>query len=218
MIIAIDGPAGSGKGTVSQSLAKRLRFAYLDTGLLYRALAWTALHKGAAMDDITQLSELAKILDMDSIPVADLRAPLIAETASRIAAYGVVREALTEYMRAFAYHPAQGYKGVILDGRDIGTVVCPEAPLKFFITASLEERAKRRFQELQLKGFQCSLEEVLHDVQHRDERDQSRSKDPLRPALDSVIIDTTTLSLEDVLQQVLNHILKMFPDSIDSSS
>jgi cytidylate kinase len=220
MIIAIDGPAGAGKGTLGRNLAKRLSFAYLDTGLLYRSVAWLAFRHHVPLDDVHGLVQLTLGLRSwgQEIHLNELKSPFIAEAASQIARYAELRESLNTYMRQFAKDPGDSFKGAILDGRDIGTAVCPQAELKFFITASVEERAKRRFQELQSMGVASSFEKVLEDVKARDERDQSRSQAPLRPADDSIIIDTTTLSLEEVLEQVLNHILRIFPDSVDSSS
>lgn len=211
MIIAIDGPSGAGKGTLARELARCLELAYLDTGLLFRALALKARTLRVPPEDVAQLADMAAALEPKDWQQEGLRTTDIANTASILALYPQVRTALKKMIRAFAnLHEKEG-KGVVLDGRDIGTVVCPDACVKFFITAIPQERARRRFLELQSNGFTGTLSEVLSDIERRDKRDQSRALAPLKPAEDAIIIDTTSLDRADVLNIALNYILKSNP-------
>ncbi len=208
IVIAIDGPSGTGKGSLSQELVKRYGFSFLDTGLLFRALAFKARADDIAYDDEKALVDLAQRLEpVDFSNREFLRREEVGNGASQIAVIPGVRAALLTYMQQFAETGKSG-KGVILDGRDIGTVVCPDADLKFFITASVETRARRRFKELQLLGRDVIFETVLQQIQDRDYRDTHRDVARLKPADDAKIIDTSDLSREDVVNVVANEIDK----------
>ena len=198
--IAIDGPAAAGKGTLSKAIAEELGLAHLDTGLLYRAVGAKTLQGIAAIDAAQSLTAN----DMDG---EALRSPEVAQAASKVAVIAEVRAALVDFQRAFARRAG----GAVLDGRDIGTVICPTAEVKLFITASAEERSRRRFMELTAKGMATSLEEVLADVRARDERDMNRAEAPLKPAEDAVIIDTSTLDIPSALQAALDVIRHRLP-------
>ncbi len=190
--IAIDGPAAAGKGTLSKAVAAHFGYGHLDTGLLYRAV-------GAKMLDGVEPIAAAQALDVTDLDREDLRTPEVAQAASKVAAIGEVRAALLDFQRAFARRSG----GAVMDGRDIGTVICPEAEVKLFVTASAEVRAKRRFLELAQKGSVVTLDEVLADVRARDERDMTRAEAPLKPAEDAVLIDTSTLSIEEAVAQAI---------------
>lgn len=190
--IAIDGPAAAGKGTISKAVAAYFGFAHLDTGLLYRAVGAKVL-LGMAPE------VAAKTLTADDLKSDELRSPEVAQSASRIAVLPEVRAALLDFQRSFARRAG----GAVLDGRDIGTVICPSAEAKLFVTASAEVRAERRFKELAAKGGADSLEQVLADVRERDARDRDRSTAPLRPADDAVVIDTTDMSIEDATRAAI---------------
>ncbi len=205
MVIAIDGTSASGKGTLSRKVAKELDFAYLDTGLLYRAVAAKGLEKKAIHDEAA-MAILARQFHWDWIHMPNLRSEEVSDAASVIAAYPAVRQALLAPQRDFAQNPPEGKKGAILDGRDIGTVVCPEADLKFFVTASPEIRAERRHRELQESGIAAIQGAVLANMQQRDRRDTTRLTAPLEMAEDAIVIDTTDLGPEQVLDQVMRHI------------
>lgn len=191
--VAIDGPAAAGKGTISKAVAQALGFAHLDTGLLYRAVgAKTLLGRDAI--------EAARTLSASDLDADNLRTPEVAEAASKVAVIGAVRAALVDFQRAFARRSG----GAVLDGRDIGTVICPEAEVKLFVTASAEVRAKRRFLELSGKGVLTSPEAVLADVKTRDARDMNRSEAPMRAAEDAVVIDTSELTIEDAVAAAIS--------------
>ena len=212
-IITIDGPSGSGKGTVCHILADKLGWNLLDSGALYRILAYAALQKKVPLDDSKQLSELAINLQVAFISngvgvdtilegenVGDkLRTEVVAEAASKVASIQVVRDALLERQKAFYQLP-----GLIADGRDMGTVVFPDAPVKIFLDASAEERAQRRFNQLQNKGFDVSIAQILSEIKDRDYRDRNRAVAPLRPASDAIEIDSTSLSIDEVVDQVVD--------------
>lgn len=183
--IAIDGPAAAGKGTISRAVASHFGFAHLDTGLLYRAV-------GAKMLDGIDPVEAAQGLDAAALARDDLRSTAVAQAASKVAAIGVVRSALVDFQRAFARRAG----GAVLDGRDIGTVICPEAEVKLFVTASAEVRAHRRYLELRAKGEEVSEATVLAEVRERDARDMNRADAPLKPAEDAVLLDTSDLSID----------------------
>ncbi|WP_372886636.1 d(CMP) kinase, partial [Shimia sp.] len=183
--IAIDGPAAAGKGTISKAVAAHFGLAHLDTGLLYRAVGARTLSGEAAID-------AARALRAEDLEAGDLRSPEVAQAASKVAVVPEVRAALVDFQRAFARRAG----GAVLDGRDIGTVICPEAEAKLFVTASAEVRAERRFLELTGKGLEVTRDEVLADVRERDARDMQRSEAPLRPADDAVIVDTSEMSIE----------------------
>ncbi len=190
--IAIDGPAASGKGTIARALAARFDFAHLDTGLLYRAVARRHL---AGEDPV----DAAKALRREDLEGDDLRGAEVAQAASRVAALPEVRSALVDFQRAFASRAG----GAVLDGRDIGTVICPDAPVKLYVTASDAVRAHRRWLELSAKGDTRSEAEVLAELRERDARDQARASAPLKPAEDAITLDTTELSIEDALAKAV---------------
>ncbi len=198
MIVAVDGPAASGKGTIARAVAERLGVPHLDTGLLYRAVALNLLQTGGDLD-----SEFAaaRACDISQIDFADpeLKSEAVGGVASRISAYPMVREALLERQRAFAGQPG----GAVLDGRDIGTVIAPDADVKLFVTAASEVRARRRFDELVGHGMNVHYEDVLADIHARDERDSTRSAAPLVQAEDAVLIDTSELSVEQAVAAAL---------------
>ena len=192
MIIAVDGPAASGKGTIARKLAEYLGFNYLDTGSLYRAVARDVINSGQNIENIEAARIAAQNLDSNSLNDPELRNTGIGEAASIIARMAEVRDVLLNYQRNFAAKSP----GAILDGRDIATVVCPEADIKLFITASIEERAKRRYRELSPKNTEITYSEVLKLINKRDERDSSRSIAPLKKAEDAHLLDTTNLDIE----------------------
>lgn len=193
--IAIDGPAAAGKGTISKAVAEHFGFAHLDTGLLYRAVGAKTL---LGVDAISAAKELTAE-DLDS---GDLRTPDVAQAASKVAVVAEVRAALVDFQRAFARRAG----GAVLDGRDIGTVICPNAEAKLFVTASAKVRAERRYLELSAKGDPSTREQVLADVIERDARDMDRAEAPLKPAKDAVILDTSLLSIEDAVAQAVDAI------------
>ncbi|MCH2095492.1 MAG: cytidylate kinase [Rhodobacteraceae bacterium] len=182
--IAVDGPAAAGKGTISKALARHFMVAHLDTGLLYRAVGRKTLDGVGAI-------EAAQALTADDLHTDDLRTPEVAQAASRVAVIAEVRSALFDFQRAFARRAG----GAVLDGRDIGTVICPEAEVKLYVTASAQVRAMRRLQELTDAGHATDFARVLADVEARDARDMGRADSPLRPAEDAVTIDTSDLTI-----------------------
>lgn len=190
--IAIDGPAAAGKGTLSRAVAERFGFAHLDTGLLYRAV-------GAKTLEGVSAAQAAQDLTPEDLERDDLRNPDVAQAASKAAAIPEVRAALLDFQRAFAARSG----GAVLDGRDIGTVICPEAEVKLFVTASAEVRAERRFLELTAKGLTVSRAEVLADVIARDQRDAGRADAPMVAAADALVLDTSTLSIEEAVARAI---------------
>lgn len=190
-VIAVDGPAASGKGTVAGGLAAEFGLPYLDTGTLYRAVGLAVLAKGADPDDPTAAEACAKALELASVIGPEVRSAAAGEAASRVAAHPGVRRALINLQRDFAAQPG----GAVLDGRDIGTVIAPNAGAKLFVTAAPEVRAERRWKQLTAQGEDISLETVLADIRRRDERDSGRSTAPLVRASDAVLLDTTHLSI-----------------------
>ncbi|HBN22744.1 MAG TPA: (d)CMP kinase [Holosporales bacterium] len=200
ILIAIDGPSGAGKGFLSQALCEKYSFAFLDTGLLFRATALKSTLKGVAVDDNKGLIEIVKNLEpSDFEPINELRSEINGQVASKIAVLPKVRAALVSYMRNFAEKRLKQGVGAVLDGRDIGTIVYPQADLKFFMTATPEERAKRRLKELQNRGIPVIFEEVLQEMIQRDRRDRERQDSPLMAAEDAIIIDTSDMSPADVV-------------------
>ena len=203
MIIAIDGPAAAGKGTLARSLAKHLGFAYLDSGSLYRAVALNLIVSGknqAAEENIFKASE-----NIDPAVLEDprLRDEATAKLASIVATNKNVRENLLHFQQNFAAHPPSGEAGAVIDGRDIGTVVCPDANLKLFVTASAEERAKRRLLELEAKNVPAKYAEILSDIKARDKQDRERAASPLVQAKDAILLDTTNLNAENAFNAAL---------------
>jgi cytidylate kinase len=207
-VIAIDGPAAAGKGTLARRLAGILGYAYLDTGLLYRAVGMRVLRAGGDPADEAAATSAARALDPGDLDAPDLRSDLAGQTASMAAAIGGVRAALLAFQRAFAAQPPGGAPGAVLDGRDIGTVVCPDADVKLFVTASLAVRAERRLKELRQRGLAAIQEGVLRDMQERDARDSLRAIAPLQPAADAVVIDTSELDPDAVVAAALAAVRK----------
>jgi len=196
VIIAVDGPAASGKGTLSRRLAQRYRLAHLDTGGLYRATGLRALLSGGAPADPAVAVAAARAVRLSDLSDPRLRDERVGEAASVVAAIPAVREALLGFQREFAHHPPGDFEGAVLDGRDIGTAVCPEADAKIFVTATLEARATRRFKELQADDSGTIYERVLQDMKARDARDSERATAPLKRAADALELDTTALDAE----------------------
>ena len=199
MIVAIDGPAAAGKGTLARRLAEAFNLAYLDTGSLYRATGVATLRAGGDPAVEADAVKAAKALDTTTFSPADLRTEQAGTAASQVAFIPAVRAALLDFQRNFAKNPPPGSSGAVLDGRDIGTVVCPDADAKLFITASLEARVQRRVKELRDKGETVIESRVFADMQARDARDQGRGVAPLKPADDAFVLDTSGLDAQGAL-------------------
>jgi cytidylate kinase len=200
MIIAIDGPAASGKGTLAKRLAVHFGLPHLDTGLLYRAVARKLLDDGYALTDEGAAAQVALNLDTSLLDDPRLRGAEMGDAASVVSAYPPVRNGLLEFQRQFAQQPM----GAVLDGRDIGTVVCPLADVKLFVTAAPEERARRRHLELLARDEVAEFTSILDDIRRRDERDATRAAAPLKPAPDALVLDTTQLDADGVLRAALD--------------
>ena len=210
MIIAIDGPSGAGKSTVARLLSKKLGYEYIDTGAMYRALAYKAYKQNIDINE-TNIAELLETTNityydnkvfLDGENVEDLiRNEVISKAASKISSLKIVREKMVEIQRNIAKN-----KNVVLEGRDIGTIVFPDAEHKFFITASLEERAKRRYEQLKLNNIEADYTNVINDMMKRDENDSTRKFSPLKPAEDAILIDTTNMDLNEVTKTIAQHI------------
>lgn len=199
LVIAIDGPAASGKGTLARRIAETLGLPHLDTGLLYRAVGTRCLKDGVLEDEAAS-EAAARMLDLSTLDAEALRGSEAGAAASIVAARPSVRAALLDLQRAFAAQPG----GAVLDGRDIGTVICPDAPVKLFVTAAPEVRALRRFKELAGRGSDLTLETVLADIRERDARDSGRASAPLVKAQDAVELDTSDLGIEDAFTAAMN--------------
>ena len=203
-IIAIDGPAASGKGTLARKLATYFDFAHLDTGKLYRALGYLVLHHNGNPDDAEMVLPHVSTITPSMLNRPELIAQLaderVANAASHLASIPRVRQALLDFQRQFATTPPDDKKGAVLDGRDVGTIICPEAPVKLFIKADVTIRAERRYKELRERGQDPIYQEVLKELEIRDHRDRSRKIAPLRPADDSKIIDTSHFDADKVFQ------------------
>jgi cytidylate kinase len=220
-VVTVDGPSGSGKGSLCQLLAKHLGWHLLDSGALYRIVGLAAQKRGVALDAVDALAELAANLDVAFLPgeageparvmldgddiSLQVRAESSGYLASQVAVHQPVRDALMTLQRSFAAAP-----GLIADGRDMGTVVFPDAPLKVYLTASAQERAERRYKQLKGKGQSVTLAALLEDIKARDERDMNRAVAPLKPAADALQIDSTTMAIDDVFQLVLEKIESSF--------
>ncbi|MBW7469527.1 (d)CMP kinase [Marinobacter sp. M216] len=213
-VITVDGPGGSGKGTITQMLATKLGFHLLDSGALYRLTALAAVRQGVSLDDEASLVGVAASLDVAFQPTpagepakvilagedvtSEIRTETCGDNASRVAVMQPVRDALLQRQRDFRKPP-----GLVADGRDMGTVVFPDAPVKIFLTASAEERARRRFSQLKDAGVDVNIDTLLEEIRVRDERDMNRSAAPLKPADDAQVIDSTGLSIEEVLDRCM---------------
>ena len=200
MIVAIDGPAASGKGTLAKRVAAHYGLPHLDTGLLYRAVARDALASAIDLDDAAGAAGVAEALEVATLADPDLRTAEIGEAASRVARHPAVRTVLLAYQRTFA----SAAQGAVLDGRDIGTVICPSADVKLFVSATPEVRALRRFLELTGRGVDISQEAVLADIRARDERDSTRGAAPLVQAKDAVLLDTSNLDIDAAFRAALD--------------
>jgi cytidylate kinase len=202
-VIAIDGPAASGKGTLAKRLAAHFGFAHLDTGAIYRAVGLKVLRQGGDPADPAAATAAARTLAPDELDDPALRTDDVAQAASKVAAIDGVRAALLDFQRRFAADPPGGAPGAVLDGRDVGTVVCPDADAKLYVVASDEIRAARRVKELQERGADAIHAAVLRDMQARDARDRERSIAPLKPAEDAVTLDTSDMDADAVFRAAL---------------
>ena len=207
MIVAIDGPAGSGKGTISKKLAEYFNLSYLDTGILYRAVALQMLTEGINEKDCRSAKKAARQVSITSIDHSGIRTRAVSDLASKIATISGVRQELLTRQRRFAQNPDPDKDGAILDGRDIGTVVCPNADFKLFIMAELEIRAKRRWKELLQSDPTVIYCEVVEEMRSRDERDTNRKDAPLMATSDAVVIDTSNKSIDVSFNEAKNWIL-----------
>jgi len=208
-VVAVDGPAAAGKGTLARRLAAHLGIPYLDTGLLYRAVGMALLTQGLDPRDAQAAIAAARVLSIEALARDDLRGPSADMAASRVAAIPGVRDALVDFQRRFADDEG----GAVLDGRDIGTRIFPDAPAKLFVTASPAVRAERRWKELQARGVHAELATVRHEIETRDRQDATRPVAPLVQAADAVLIDTTYLTPEEAFQTALAAVLPRLPQA-----
>jgi len=209
MIIALDGPAAAGKGTLGRRLAAAHSLAYLDTGLLYRAVGAAVLETGGDPANAADAGPAAQALTSADLDRTNLRTEDVGNAASAVAVLDPVRAALLAFQKQFARAPGDGFEGSILDGRDIGTVICPDADVKLYVTASAEVRATRRAKELRERGEAVIEASVLAALKARDTRDQERAAAPLKPADDAFVIDTSELTADQVFQAAQDHIAKV---------
>mmetsp|Transcript_22787 Transcript_22787/g.62992 ORF Transcript_22787/g.62992 Transcript_22787/m.62992 type:complete len:264 (-) Transcript_22787:581-1372(-) len=220
--IAVDGPAASGKGTLSRNLAKELSLAHLDTGLLYRAVGYKTLQAGVQFDDEARIEQLAQSIEASDLASPELRSEATGAAASKVSTLLRVRAAVGKFPKQFAENPPDGAAGAVLDGRDVGTVLLPNANLKLFITASDEVRAQRRLDELKSRGGHqdegVTFEKVLQDMQERDRRDRERAAAPLKAADDAVIIDTSNMSEAQVMKASMAEVKRVCPWLLEESS
>ncbi len=200
-VIAIDGTFASGKGTLAKRLATYFGYAYLDTGKLYRAVGARALEAKANFDDTKTLAKLATIIIPKELDNPVLKSGAVGAAASKVAVHAEVRAALYNFQRNFAAHPGKGFMGAVLDGRDIGTIICPDADVKLYIDAKPEVRAERRYKELLSYGENITLANVAADLKERDHRDQNRTEAPLKPAVNAHLLDTTNLSIDAAFER-----------------
>jgi len=222
LIVAIDGPAGAGKSTVAKRLAHELGYTYMDTGAMYRAFAWKVMQDEIDLEDETSLRKIlseTKIdlkkdngqlrVFLDEVDITDrIRTPVLSQMASKVSTLRAVRERMVELQRAMG---REG--GVVVEGRDIGTIVFPKAEVKIYLDASSQERARRRFEELKAQGKGINLKETLKEMEERDRRDQEREVAPLRKAKDAVVIDSTQLDAEGVMERIMREVRnKLSPD------
>jgi cytidylate kinase len=205
-IIAIDGPAASGKGTLARRIAGHLGFAHLDTGRLYRATARRMIDMGADLDDAAAAVAAARTIRPEELGDPALGEDAVGAAASRVAAIAAVREALLQYQRDFARNPPDGAAGAVLDGRDVGTVICPDADIKLFVTAEVSVRAERRHKELLTRGENSIYARVLQDMNERDARDTNRAIAPLLPADDAWTLDTSAMSADAAFAAAIAYI------------
>jgi cytidylate kinase len=206
LVVAVDGPAAAGKGELTRRLARHFNLARLDTGLLYRAVGWAVLQAEQDPADAAAALAKAKALTAADLENPDLRSEAAGSAASKVAAIPIVRTQLVDFQRDFAKNPPDGTKGAVLDGRDIGTVICPDADAKLFLTARAEIRAVRRLKELQAKGVEAIGSAVLRDMMERDARDAQRSVAPLEPAKDAFVLDTSDLDADAVFAAAVDFI------------
>ncbi|WP_075997739.1 (d)CMP kinase [Salaquimonas pukyongi] len=202
LVIAIDGPAASGKGTLARRLAAHYGLPHLDTGLTYRAVAHALLQVGLPLDSEALAAEVATSINLGALDRDILSTHEVGEAASKVAVMSSVRKALVEAQRKFA----ESGKGAVLDGRDIGTVVCPNADVKLYVTATPQVRARRRHEEILSKGGTAEYAEILADIKRRDERDMNRADSPLKPAEDAHLIDTSEMDIESAFHAALEHV------------
>lgn len=212
IIIAIDGDSASGKGTLARKLAEKMDFAYLDTGLLYRQTAFIVLKNNKNIGLEEDCAWAARQVRIEDLQYESLRSEDVSQAASKVAIYPAVRQILLPLQRDFAQNPPGGKRGAVLDGRDIGTVVCPKAQVKLYVTADPAIRAERRLKELQNQGIEAIQTQVFEDLKQRDSRDSSRKTAPLKMASDAHHLDTTSMTADDVLAKALDYVQQKSKD------